>query len=163
RGRRVRQQPPCAGPAPLRALPVLRPRWSRHRRALPRVGAQVRRARAGGLPLALRSRRFGRRRRVTDQLALFGEAAAAHATDAIRTRLDVTMVVEAGAGTGKTRALVERVVALVGAGIPMQNIAAITFTEKAAGELRDRIRRALQERGETAAVEQLDAAAICTL
>ncbi|HYL53030.1 MAG TPA: UvrD-helicase domain-containing protein [Acidimicrobiia bacterium] len=100
---------------------------------------------------------------VIDQLALFAETGDAPAREAIRTRLDATMFVEAGAGTGKTAALVDRVVALVGAGVPMRAIAAITFTEKAAAELRDRVRRALEAHGEAEALEELDAAAICTL
>ena len=53
-----------------------------------------------------------------------------------------TLFVEAGAGSGKTKSLVDRVVALVTqSGVPMREIAAVTFTEKAAAELRDRIRR----------------------
>ena len=81
--------------------------------------------------------------------------------------LDRTLFVEAGAGSGKTRALVERVVALVDSGVSMENIAAITFTEKAAAELRSRIRERLAQRsGEPRAEEalrQLDAAAVGTL
>ncbi len=61
-------------------------------------------------------------------------------------RLDATMLVEAGAGTGKTRALVDRVVALVARGTPIERIAAITFTERAAAELRERVRDGLEER-----------------
>src|SRR5690606_10131717 len=45
-----------------------------------------------------------------------------------------------------TRALVDRVVALVAAGTPIERIAAITFTERAAAELRDRVRAALEKR-----------------
>ena len=57
-----------------------------------------------------------------------------------------TLFVEAGAGSGKTKSLVDRVVALVTrAGVPMREIAAVTFTEKAAAELRDRIRRELEQ------------------
>ncbi len=63
----------------------------------------------------------------------------------IRERLDGTLFVEAGAGTGKTRALVERVVALVLNGTPIDRIVAITFTEKAAAELRERVRSALEQ------------------
>ncbi len=100
---------------------------------------------------------------VVDQLALFADSGDAAARDAIRTRLDATLFVEAGAGTGKTAALVDRVVALVGGGVPMRAIAAITFTEKAASELRDRVRRELEKYGATEALEDLDAAAICTL
>ena len=77
--------------------------------------------------------------------------------------LDRTLFVEAGAGTGKTQSLVERVVALVRAGHAMRGIAAITFTEAAASQLRDRIRTALDAAGLSDAVHQLDEAAIATL
>ena len=65
----------------------------------------------------------------------------AAARDTIRADLERTLFVEAGAGSGKTAVLVDRVVALAagdgsGSPVPMRNIAAITFTEKAAGELR---------------------------
>jgi ATP-dependent helicase/nuclease subunit A len=63
----------------------------------------------------------------------------------IREALDATLFVEAGAGTGKTRALVDRFVALVMGGAPVDRIVAITFTEKAAAELKDRIRGQLEE------------------
>jgi ATP-dependent helicase/nuclease subunit A len=58
------------------------------------------------------------------------------------------LVIDAGAGTGKTTILVERLVAMLappdGAGaIPIERVAAITFTRKAAGELRLRIRERL--------------------
>ena len=67
------------------------------------------------------------------------------ARNAIVERLDENMVVEAGAGTGKTRSLVERVVALVTTGrASMGGIAAITFTEAAAAELRSRIGETLE-------------------
>src|SRR3954451_10341818 len=59
--------------------------------------------------------------------------------------LDSTFFVEAGAGTGKTTTLVRRVVELVKAGrLTMEGLAAITFTEAAAAELRDRIRQGLE-------------------
>src|SRR5690349_25179245 len=64
---------------------------------------------------------------------------------AIVEALDETLFVEAGAGSGKTKALVDRIVALiVERDVPMREIAAVTFTEKAAAELRDRIRRSLE-------------------
>jgi ATP-dependent exoDNAse (exonuclease V) beta subunit len=100
---------------------------------------------------------------VTAQLALFTDPGDTPTRDAVRERLDATVFVEAGAGTGKTAVLVERIVALVESGVPMRAIAAITFTEKAAAELRDRVRRALEAGALTAALEDLDAAAICTL
>jgi ATP-dependent helicase/nuclease subunit A len=63
----------------------------------------------------------------------------------IRDAHDVGLFVEAGAGTGKTTALVDRVVALVAAGHgELRHLAAITFTEAAAAELKDRVRAALE-------------------
>jgi ATP-dependent exoDNAse (exonuclease V) beta subunit len=54
----------------------------------------------------------------------------------------------ANAGSGKTAVMVERFVEAVGHdGVPVGAILALTFTEKAAGELRDRIRRRLSELG----------------
>ena len=47
--------------------------------------------------------------------------------------LDANLMIEAGAGTGKTYALVSRVVALVKAGVRMQHIVAITFTDGGGG------------------------------
>jgi len=61
-------------------------------------------------------------------------------------RLDETQFVEASAGTGKTRALVDRYVALVLSGLRVDQLVAITFTDKAAAELRDRIRAELERR-----------------
>ena len=58
----------------------------------------------------------------------------------IRTRTASTLFVEAGAGSGKTHELVRRVVALVAGGASLRAIAAITFTNAAAAELRDRVR-----------------------
>jgi hypothetical protein len=57
------------------------------------------------------------------------------------TELDSTLLVEAAAGTGKTSLLAGRVIMLLAAGISPALIAAITFTELAAGELRQRVAR----------------------
>ena len=93
---------------------------------------------------------------------------------------DVTLFVEAGAGSGKTSSLVSRVVSLVLAGADVTGIAAITFTEAAAAELRARVRRTLEdvEAGRPvtwvadspaartaagAALDKLDRATVCTL
>jgi ATP-dependent exoDNAse (exonuclease V) beta subunit len=59
---------------------------------------------------------------------------------AIRENLDATLFVEAGAGTGKTSELVRRVLALAASQrTSLGRIAAITFTEAAAADLRERI------------------------
>lgn len=63
----------------------------------------------------------------------------------VRDDLDTTLFVEAGAGAGKTSSLVARIVNLVNSGVPITAIAAITFTEKAAAELRSRTRRLLHD------------------
>ena len=55
-------------------------------------------------------------------------------------------VVWASAGTGKTRKLVEVYLELLEEGADPLRIVAMTFTEKAAAEMRDRIRRALYAR-----------------
>ncbi len=55
-----------------------------------------------------------------------------------------TLFVEAAAGAGKTTALVGRIAALVAGGMSVERIAAITFTEKAAAELTDRVRERLE-------------------
>jgi ATP-dependent helicase/nuclease subunit A len=61
--------------------------------------------------------------------------------DRIRDDLDTTLVIEAAAGTGKTTALVNRIVSVVGSGrAELARIVAVTFTEKAAGELKLRLR-----------------------
>jgi ATP-dependent helicase/nuclease subunit A len=87
-----------------------------------------------------------------------------------------TLFVEAGAGSGKTRSLVERILALLRDGqTTLDRVAAITFTEKAATELRERVRSELERQLADAgldrqvrarfedALTQVDVAAICTL
>ncbi|HKA84384.1 MAG TPA: UvrD-helicase domain-containing protein [Acidimicrobiales bacterium] len=96
----------------------------------------------------------------------------------IAAALGETLFVEAGAGSGKTRELVGRIVNLVTTGTAgVDAIAAITFTEKAASELRDRVRRRIEAELERAgsvgdpivvdrcarALDDLDGAAIGTL
>ncbi|MDE2893547.1 MAG: UvrD-helicase domain-containing protein [Chloroflexota bacterium] len=97
------------------------------------------------------------------------------ARERVEQSLNDTLFVEAGAGTGKTEALVRRIVNLIASGdVRANQIAAITFTEKAAAELYDRVLERLDERRleETDpqlqlrfadAAEQLDNAAIETL
>jgi ATP-dependent helicase/nuclease subunit A len=65
------------------------------------------------------------------------------------------VALEASAGTGKTRVLVDRYVNLIRAGVDPANVLAITFTRKAAAEMRERVvttLRAAAERGDIPAV-----------
>ena len=65
------------------------------------------------------------------------------------------IVVSAGAGTGKTSLLIERVLNLVGSGTcELERLAAITFTEKAAAELRFHVAKGLEQLRATAAGER---------
>ncbi|MBI5493819.1 MAG: UvrD-helicase domain-containing protein [Deltaproteobacteria bacterium] len=65
--------------------------------------------------------------------------------EVIRTRLDLNLVVEAAAGTGKTTELVGRMVAVLRAGhTTVDRVVAVTFTEKSAGELKLRLRARLE-------------------
>jgi ATP-dependent helicase/nuclease subunit A len=95
--------------------------------------------------------------------------------DRLLGELDRTFFVEAGAGTGKTKTIVDRIVRLVEAGkLAMEHLAAITFTEAAAAELRDRVREGLEraaagDRPDQArerclrAIAEIDLAAIQTI
>src|SRR4029077_2444467 len=63
-------------------------------------------------------------------------------TDAQRAAVDHTkgpLLIVAGAGTGKTRVLVERYRRLRQEGVPAERILLLTFTEKAAREVLDRV------------------------
>jgi ATP-dependent exoDNAse (exonuclease V) beta subunit len=98
------------------------------------------------------------------------------ARDRIRHDLDTTLVVEAAAGTGKTTALVQRMVAAIETGrARLDGLVAVTFTEAAAGELKLRLRAALEQARQRpgcpddvatrfrTALEQLEAARIGTI
>jgi ATP-dependent helicase/nuclease subunit A len=97
-----------------------------------------------------------------------------HARARIGTETASTLFVNAGAGSGKTSSLVDRVCTLVlRDGIPLANIAAVTFTEKAGAELRDRLREEFEKvwrekvgarkQAAAEALDDLDSAAIGTL
>ena len=80
--------------------------------------------------------------------------------EAIRTRVrndfSTNFVLEAGAGTGKTTVLVDRLVNLVATGTAtLDRVVAITFTEAAAGELNMRLRDALERRLETVSSDEI--------
>jgi ATP-dependent helicase/nuclease subunit A len=65
--------------------------------------------------------------------------------DVIRGSLDINILVEAGAGSGKTQMLAERMAAGVASGVyQVEHMAAVTFTRKAASELRGRFHIALE-------------------
>ncbi|HEX7255444.1 MAG TPA: UvrD-helicase domain-containing protein [Gaiellaceae bacterium] len=72
--------------------------------------------------------------------------------------------VSAGAGTGKTAVLVERFVeAVCDRGLDVESILVITYTKRAAGELRARIRAELRRRGRADLARSLDGAYISTI
>lgn len=83
----------------------------------------------------------------------------------ILTDLDTNILVEAGAGSGKTTSLVGRMLALISRGTHVERIAAVTFTRKAANELRERLQLALETKireevagGEKELVQRLERA-----
>jgi ATP-dependent helicase/nuclease subunit A len=101
---------------------------------------------------------------MSKQLRLFGDGGEAASVApalpdqpardyAVDPRNDV--VLEASAGTGKTTVLVQRYLNLLRAGVDPKNILAITFTRKAAAEMRDRIIRELKR---AASLSSLDRA-----
>jgi ATP-dependent exoDNAse (exonuclease V) beta subunit len=92
-----------------------------------------------------------------------GRAFTDEQAEAIRRR-DGALLLAAGAGSGKTSVLVERFARMVAEdGIPARRIVAITFTEKAAGELRARIRARLLELRLRDAAREAEAAWISTI
>jgi ATP-dependent helicase/nuclease subunit A len=75
----------------------------------------------------------------------------------IETALDTTLIVEAAAGTGKTTALVGRIVRMIAEGrADVGGIVAVTFTEKAAGELKLRLRERLDTARAAAGQESVE-------
>ncbi len=78
--------------------------------------------------------------------------------------LETTFSVQAGAGTGKTFLLTTRYLEIVKKRLAKPHeIVTITFTEKAAGELRERIQKRLEEKGDKELLLDLDRAPISTI
>ena len=60
--------------------------------------------------------------------------------------LDTSLIVEAAAGTGKTTALIGRILSgIINGRVNLGNVVAVTFTEFAAGELKLRLRSAIED------------------
>ena len=72
------------------------------------------------------------------------------------------IIVSAGAGSGKTAVLTERVLEKVKSGISVDNLLILTFTKMAAKEMRERIGEKLKENGFTKELSKLDTADITT-
>ena len=93
----------------------------------------------------------------------------------IATQLDETLIVEAAAGTGKTTELINRILRVIADGrADIREIVAVTFTEKAAGELKLRLRERLEDERQRAmtpavaarladAVQKLEEAHVSTI
>jgi len=62
--------------------------------------------------------------------------------------IDQSYALSAGAGSGKTSVLTARLVEVLASGVHPQHVAAITFTEKAASELKERVRDLLEEKSD---------------
>jgi ATP-dependent helicase/nuclease subunit A len=78
-------------------------------------------------------------------------------------RREGSLLLAAGAGSGKTSVLVERFVRAVREdGISPGRILVLTFTERAAGELRERVRARLMDMGEREAAREAQDANVCT-
>src|SRR3546814_2452940 len=67
---------------------------------------------------------------------------------AAMTALDSSLLVEAGAGSGKTAVMAGRIAMMLAEGIAPKSIAAVTFTELAASELLIRVREFVEELAE---------------
>ena len=72
------------------------------------------------------------------------------------------LIVSAGAGSGKTAVLSERVLRKLQEGVDIRNILILTFTNEAAGEMKERIRKKIKQANLKDQLSFLDAAYITT-
>ena len=72
------------------------------------------------------------------------------------------LIISAGAGSGKTAVLSERVLRKLKEGIDIRNILILTFTNEAAKEMKERIRKKIKKEGLTEQLSLIDAAYITT-
>ena len=72
------------------------------------------------------------------------------------------IIVSAGAGSGKTAVLSERVIRKVKEGIHINELLLLTFTNNAAKEMKERIRSKLKKEGLTEELKLIDSAYITT-
>lgn len=77
------------------------------------------------------------------------------ARERIRADLDTNFLIEAGAGSGKTTALIGRMLSLIRSGVAVERIAAVTFTRKAAAELREKFQVELEREAREAPSPEL--------
>src|SRR5438270_9253570 len=93
--------------------------------------------------------------------------------DAAVTRRHVSVVLSSGAGCGKTHVLTQRYLSHLREGAEVGQVVAITFTDRAARQMRERIRQGLhahlhaagEDEGErwAAHLRALETARICTI
>lgn len=72
------------------------------------------------------------------------------------------IIVSAGAGSGKTAVLTERIITMVKQGVPLNSLLVLTFTNAAAGEMKERVRSALKKEQLVDALDLIDSAYITT-